>query len=106
MSTIARAADREKLMQSVLHPSRDIAPQFVTHTVETKDGQSFSGLLVGQGADGSVTLTTADGKGVLIPANEMVSNQPSAVSLMPEGLEKGLALQDFRDLLAFLLLRN
>jgi len=106
LSTIARAADREKLMQSVLHPSRDIAPQFVTHTVETKDGQSFSGLLLGQGADGSVTLTTADGKGVLIPANEMVSNQPSAVSLMPEGLENALTVQDFRDLLAFLLLRN
>ena len=106
LSTIARAADREKLMQSVLHPSREIAPQFVTHTCETKDGQSYSGLLVGQGADGSVTLTTADGKGVLIPANEMVSNQPSAVSLMPEGLENALTVQDFRDLLAFLLLRN
>ena len=50
--------------------------------------------------------TTADGKGVLIPANEMVSNQPSAVSLMPEGLENALTVQDFRDLLAFLLLRN
>ena len=53
-----------------------------------------------------MTLMTADGKGVLIPANEMVSKQPSAVSLMPEGLEKALTVQDFRDLLAFLLWRN
>lgn len=106
MSVIALAGDREKLMQSILHPSRDIAPQFVTHAVETKDGQAYSGLLFGQGADGAVTLTTADGKGVLIPAGQIVSDQPSPVSLMPEGLEKAMTVQDFRDLLAYLLTRN
>src|SRR5204863_1616487 len=61
LSTIARGADREKLMQSILHPSRDIAPQFVSHTVETKDGQAVSGLLISQNADGTLTLATAEG---------------------------------------------
>ena len=46
-----------------------------------------------------------DGKGVLIPLEEMVSNQTSAVSLMPEGLERALTTQDMRDLMAFLLSR-
>ena len=93
-------------MQSILHPSRDIAPQFVTHTVETKDGQSFSGLLSGLGADGSVTLTTAEGNAVLIPGGQIVSDQPSPVSLMPEGLDKAMTVAEFRDLLAYLLTRN
>jgi hypothetical protein len=39
---------------------------------------------------------------MLIPASRIVSNQPSTVSLMPEGLENALTVQDFRDLLAFL----
>jgi putative membrane-bound dehydrogenase-like protein len=103
LSTIARSADREKLMQSILHPSREIAPQFVQYVVETKDGQSYSGLLAGASADGSVTLMTADGNGVVIPVEQIVSNLTSSVSLMPEGLENALAVQDFRDLLVFLL---
>ncbi|HVY69159.1 MAG TPA: PVC-type heme-binding CxxCH protein, partial [Verrucomicrobiae bacterium] len=102
LSVIARAAKREKIAQSILDPSREIAPQFVTHIVETRDGQSYSGLLIGDSTDGSVTLTTTDGKGVLIPGSQVASRQQSKVSLMPEGLEKGMSIGDFRDLLAFL----
>jgi len=101
LSTVARSADREKLMQSILRPSREIAPQSVQHIVETRE-QSYSGLLGGQGADGSITLITAEGKGVLIPGEAIVSRRSSTVSLMPEGLEKAMTVQDFRDLLAFM----
>jgi hypothetical protein len=102
LSTIARSSDREKLMQSLLHPSREIAPQWVQHSVETRDQQSYTGLLAGRAADDSITLITADGKGILIPAQKIVSSHSSTVSLMPEGLEKAMTTQDFRDLLAFL----
>jgi putative heme-binding domain-containing protein len=101
LSTIARAGDRQKLIQSVLNPSREIAPQFVQHTVETQD-QSYAGLLSGRERDGSTTLILADGKGVFIPGNEIVSNSTSTVSLMPAGLENAMTVQDFRDLLAFM----
>jgi hypothetical protein len=103
LSTIARGADREKLMQSILHPSRDIAPQFVSHTVETKDGQTVSGLLISQNADGTLTLATAEGKAVRIPGAEVLTHTQSKVSMMPEGLERALTVRDFRDLMAFLL---
>jgi len=106
LSVITRGADRERLMQSILHPSSDIAPQFVSRTVETKENQTFSGISPGQGPDGSVTLVMADGKGVWIPAGQIISDVPSKISLMPEGLENGLTIQDFRDLLAFLLSRK
>jgi len=106
LSTIARGADREKLMQSTLHPSRDIAPQFVTHTIETRDGQEFSGLLIGQSVNEGATLFMADGKAVLVPPTQIAAQNQSKVSLMPEGLAEALTLQDFRDLLAFLLSRR
>lgn len=106
LSAIARGADREKLMQSLLHPSRDIAPEFVAHTVATKDGQEFTGLLVGQSVNEGVTLFMADGRAVLIPPAQIESQTQSKVSLMPEGLAGALTAQDFRDLLAFLLSRR
>ncbi|MBU6399842.1 MAG: c-type cytochrome [Verrucomicrobia bacterium] len=105
LSVVAIASGREKLMQSILHPSLDIAPQFVTHEITTRDQQTYAGVLAGIEADGSVTLMTADGKGMLIPGKEIVSNVPSKTSLMPEGLAAALTVQDFRDLMAFLLSR-
>jgi hypothetical protein len=106
LSTIARGADREKLMQSILHPSRDIAPQFVAHTIESKDGQEFTGLLIGQSVNDGATLFLADGRAVLIPPSHLASQTQSKTSLMPEGLAEAMTVQDFRDLLAFLLSRK
>jgi putative membrane-bound dehydrogenase-like protein len=106
LSTIARGADREKLMQSILHPSRDVAPQFVAHTIETKAGESFTGLLIGDSVDSGVTLFMADGRAVLIPPGQITARTQSKISLMPEGLEQAMTRQDFRDLLAFLLSRR
>src|SRR5262249_31719827 len=102
LSTIARAADAQKLMLSILEPSREIAPQFATHEVQTRDGGEHSGLLVGQGADGSITLLLADGRALLLSGSDVASQRPSTTSLMPAGLEQQLTVQDFRDLLAFL----
>ena len=106
LSTIARGADREKLMQSILHPSRDIAPQFVSHNLETKDGWTLSGLLTAQSSDGTLTIVTADGKAARIPGNQIGTHTQSRVSMMPEGLDRTMSVQDFRDLMAFLLTRR
>ncbi|MEY2410111.1 MAG: hypothetical protein QOF48_2781 [Verrucomicrobiota bacterium] len=106
LSTIARGADREKMMQSILHPSRDIAPQFVSHTVETKGGETVSGLLISQNADGTLTLATAEGRAMRIPGGEVVTHSQSKTSMMPEGLDGALAVGDFRDLITFLLTRR
>ncbi len=106
LSAIARGADREKLIQSIVHPSRDLTPLFVGHTIETTDGQSFTGLLIGQNTEAGGTLFMADGKAALAPGHLIASQTQSKVSLMPEGLADALTMQDFRDLLAFLLSRK
>ncbi len=76
------------------------------HTVETKDGQTFSGLLIGESVESGLTLFTADAKAVLIPPGQVAARTQSTTSLMPEGLEQALTAQDFRDLLTFLLSRK
>jgi hypothetical protein len=106
LSTIARASDRAKLIQSILNPSQDVAPQFVQHWIETRDKETYNGLVAEQSAAGTLTLITGDGQAVLVPKQQILSDQLSAVSLMPAGLEQGMTVQDFRDLLAFLLSRK
>lgn len=106
LSVLTRAMTREKLVQSIIEPSREIAPQFVTHVVETADGEIWSGLLEHDGKDGSVTLTTAEGKGVFLPASQIRSRSTSKVSLMPEGLEQALSENEWLDLIEFLASRK
>ena len=102
LSVITRLNSREKLVHSIIEPSREIAPQFITHTVETTDGETWSGLLESETKDGSVTLTTAEGKGVFLPGEQIRSRSTSKVSLMPEGLEQALSEREFLDLIEFL----
>jgi putative membrane-bound dehydrogenase-like protein len=103
LSVVGRVANRDRIIDSILDPSKEVAPQFVQHTVETKSGDSFAGILTGQQSDGTIALLMNDGRGVLIPGAQVAEHQTSKVSLMPDDLEQGLSVEEFRDLLAFLL---
>jgi putative membrane-bound dehydrogenase-like protein len=103
LSVIGRVANRDRIIDSILEPSKEIAPQFVQHTVATKSGDEYSGILVGQQTDGTYTLLMNDGRGVVVPGALVATHETSKVSLMPDELEQGLTVEEFRDLLAFLL---
>jgi putative heme-binding domain-containing protein len=102
LSVIGRSLDRVKLAQAILNPSWDIAPQFVAHMVEARNGETYAGLVEKRERDGSIVLLLADGRRLNLPPHEILSVRPSTVSLMPEGLENSLTLHDFRDLVVFL----
>ena len=72
-------------------------------TVETKGGDFYSGILLGQQADGTYTLLMSDGRGAVVPGALVKSHEISKVSLMPDELEQGLTVEEFRDLVAFML---
>jgi hypothetical protein len=44
-----------------------------------------------------------DGRGVVVPGALVASHETSKVSLMPDELEQGLSVEEFRDLVAFML---
>ena len=102
LSTIARSSDRDKLIDSILNPSREVAPQYVNHIVHTTDGVIISGLLIGDQLDDSVTITTTDARTITIPADRVSLLRPGTLSVMPDALETSLTVQDFRDLIAYL----
>ena len=87
--------------ESVVYPSASIVQGYQPFNVQTRDGQSYSGLLVRQTTD-AVWLRGADQAEVKVDAQRIASMTESTVSLMPQGLDATLSRDEFRDLLAYL----
>jgi putative membrane-bound dehydrogenase-like protein len=102
LSVIARSSDRAKLVNSVLQPSANIGPLYVAHEIKTKDGEEYTGLVPESKSGGALTVILADARRVEIPLSRIASDRPSDISLMPAGLETGLSVREFADLISFL----
>ncbi|MAT15735.1 MAG: hypothetical protein CMJ46_10765, partial [Planctomyces sp.] len=102
LSNIARTSVRGKLAESILEPHAEIAPQFTTYTVLTEDGKTFSGIHLGETADGKLQLGETSGRVNLIPLTEIESQSPQNKSIMPDKLIDQITTQEFQNLLSYL----
>jgi putative heme-binding domain-containing protein len=103
LTTAVRSLGRRKLVESIIDPSKEIAPRFVPWTIEMKDGRVLTGLLVTEGPGDLETYADNTGKLFTLKPDDIAARHPLAKSIMPEGLADALTPQEFRDLLAFLL---
>ena len=69
--------------------------------METKAGETFAGVLASENP-ASVALKLPGGEIPRWPRESISSLRVSDKSLMPDGLEEGLAVPDMADLLEFL----
>jgi len=102
LSAVGPATDRRKLIESILRPSQEIAPQFTSWLVVTNDGRTLTGLLVEDSATGQQSYANEKGEVVRLKSDDIAQRKPQTTSLMPDGLGDLLTAQEFRDLLAFL----
>lgn len=91
----------DALLNAILDPNRDVAPQFLAYVLETRDGETLVGLVTLE-TSAAITLRQANGVETVVPRNRVKRLRSSAQSLMPEGLEQDLKPQDIADLLAFI----
>jgi putative heme-binding domain-containing protein len=101
LSTTGSALTRERLVESIIDPSKEVAPQFVSWNVALKDGRVLTGVRVGATAEGTV-YGDAQGRLVTVRPTEVDEARPSRESVMPADLPKLMTPQEFRDLIAFL----
>jgi putative heme-binding domain-containing protein len=89
------------IVESILEPSRTIAPSFGTLVISLKNGKVLSGVKV---AETETTLTLADNQGQKheLKKADIDEQQTSPISTMPEELEKRFTEEEFVDLIAFL----
>ncbi|MEQ1854038.1 MAG: hypothetical protein ABMA01_20900, partial [Chthoniobacteraceae bacterium] len=75
---------------------------FMSYTVETKDGRTLFGLIAEEGA-ASLTLKRADGAVDTILRSDIASISGTGLSLMPEGVEAAVSVEQMADLIGYLL---
>jgi putative heme-binding domain-containing protein len=92
---------RDALLAAILDPHREVAPQYIAYDVATKDGQAYTGLIVRDDATG-LGLRVMGGAEIALARAAVKGSTSSGRSLMPEGLEAGMSVQDMADLLTFI----
>jgi putative membrane-bound dehydrogenase-like protein len=98
-----KTTGKEKLLVNILDPNREVPPQFLAYAIDTKDGESYTGLVVNE-TPNSVTLRMAFGQEKAVPRSNIKKMESGGQSLMPEGLEAGLTPQDVANLLEFIIM--
>jgi putative heme-binding domain-containing protein len=101
LSGAAQRMSPEDLMNAIVFPSRDIAPPYRTTTFRLRNGEVYTGIVAFESADGWIVQTGA-GITARINSADVISNQPSNLSVMPSGLLNGLTAQELADLYAHL----
>ncbi|MDB4798682.1 c-type cytochrome [Verrucomicrobia bacterium] len=91
----------EALLLDLLNPSDKVDPEFRSYTVETRLGESFSGVLTADSPT-SVTLLEAQNLEHVILRRDIVDLRSSELSLMPSNLGDILTPRDMADLISFL----
>src|SRR4051812_17484579 len=103
LTQIGRNTSREKIITSILQPSREIAPDFQPWVLVTNDGKTYTGLrLPKPGDDGKEDYADAAGNVFTLPSSSIEERTVSSTSIMPENLQSTLSIADLRDLITFL----
>ena len=101
LSLIAKQGTPREILQSILEPNREVAPQFYTTHLELTDGSDFTGILLRSSSN--EVYRNGFGQEVTFQKSEIQDRKELRSSLMPSGLLDTMSDREVRDLLAFLL---
>jgi putative membrane-bound dehydrogenase-like protein len=103
--TTVKTKGRDALLTAILEPHKEVASQYIAYTVNTKEGQTVQGVITSDDAS-SMSLKMMGGVNVTLQRANIKGSSSTGQSLMPEGLEGGLSVQDMADLLSFIEIAN
>jgi putative heme-binding domain-containing protein len=89
------------LLVDILDPSRTVSADFVNYFVSTEQGQTLTGIIAAETADG-ITLLTATGDRETIARSAIDELRSTGKSIMPDGVEEKISPQQLADVLEFL----
>ena len=89
------------LLQDILSPNAAIDANYVNYIVTTKSGKEITGIIAAETAS-SITLRRAENQTDSVLRQDIEEVRSTGVSLMPEGLEKTITIEQMADLISFL----
>jgi putative heme-binding domain-containing protein len=90
LTEVSKRLTREKLIESILYPNLEVAEQWLTTNITTRDGQELTGV-VGAEDGQAVTLKLGGDQVQKVAKSNIAQRETLKVSNMPEGLAAGLA---------------
>ena len=89
------------LLDSILDPNQAFEARYANYNVRTKDGRDLSGVIASE-TPNNITLRNAGGLAEIILRKDLQELSSSGRSLMPEGFEITLGVQEMADLIAYI----
>ncbi len=86
---------------AILDPNRAVEDRYLDYAALTDDGKTTSGILISETGN-SITLAQPEGKQVQILRSELEQLKSTGKSLMPEGVEKDITVEEMGHLLTYL----
>ncbi len=104
LTQVVRTTSKERILRSILQPSREIAPDYQAWILVTKDGKTKLGLRLPKPGDNGVEdYADFNGEKFSLPSESIDIRKASEKSIMPDGLEQIMSIDELRDLVTFLL---
>jgi putative heme-binding domain-containing protein len=92
---------KEEALIHVLDPNRTVDARYRLYQIDTTDGATLTGIIQNE-SENSLTVRQPFGASQTVPRSRIGRLQGLERSMMPDGLEEGLSLQDMADLLQFI----
>lgn len=90
-----------EILIHLLDPSRSVEGNFKQYTTKLEDGRVITGLLASE-TKTIIEILDAENKRHAIPRDEITDLKESSKSIMPEGFEKQMTVDEMTNLLEFL----
>jgi hypothetical protein len=103
LTMIGHSQTREHVLESILQPSKEIAPLFTLWTLTTKSGKRIDGMLLRRDGQENEVYVDASGTETKVNEKDVIDRKMRSESLMPSGLAAGSTDQELRDVVAFLM---
>jgi len=98
---IRKRLNRAEILTSILEPSKQIDAKYAHYVIETIDGRVLGGVLKEKTAQ-RLVLVNAQGKEIVIPAQDVDFFERQDKSMMPDLQVRDMTAQQVADLLAFI----
>jgi putative membrane-bound dehydrogenase-like protein len=101
LSDVGKRLPRQKIIESIIEPSKTVDPKYVTTTLFLSDGKAAAGFVV-RTTDDEIELLMAEGKRQVFRMDEIDEVFETNQSSMPENLPVALAPGEFLDVIEYL----
>jgi putative heme-binding domain-containing protein len=101
LTSVGTIRTERDLLESIVYPSASFVRSFEPMIVRTKTGDDYNGVLRKDSADEVILATGAETE-VHISRSDITEMRQGTVSIMPQGLDTQLSMQELADLVTFL----